>query len=160
MNTKTLVTILLLGFVVVSVAVTVVSEYMRGSQETVDGQTVEQGSDESNARLTVYYFHGNKRCTTCRTIEAYGKEAIESGYAEALVSGLVEWKVVNVDEPQHEHFIEDFELANKSIVVAENLPDATGRWKRLDRVWDLVGDRPGFIAYVQGEVGTLLEPAG
>jgi hypothetical protein len=29
-------------------------------------------------------------------------------------------------------------------------------WKRLDKVWALVGDKPAFIEYVRGEIARML----
>ena len=35
-----------------------------------------------NRKVVAYYFHGNMRCMTCRTIEAYAKEAIQAKQTE------------------------------------------------------------------------------
>ncbi len=35
-------------------------------------------------KVVVYYFYGTARCDSCMKIEAYTKEAIESGFPEAL----------------------------------------------------------------------------
>ena len=48
--------------------------------------------------VVVYYFHGNKRCSTCRRLEAYSEEAITGGFASELENGDLVWLVVNTDD--------------------------------------------------------------
>ena len=54
--------------------------------------------------VKVYYLHGNIRCPTCRTIEAYAQEAVETGFADELKSGKVQWQVINYESPGNEHY--------------------------------------------------------
>ena len=81
MKIRTVVTILLILFVAASVAVMI----FRGAGKDVVN-TPGAGSGKSD-RLVAYYFHGNVRCQTCRTIEAYAEEAIKNGYPEQMASG-------------------------------------------------------------------------
>lgn len=112
-------------------------------------------------KVVVYYFHGNMRCRTCRTIEAYTKEAIESGFADALKDGRMEWRVVNVEAPGNDHYVQDFQLSTRSVVL-ERLADGKNReWKNLQRVWELVrGDKEDFLKYIQDETRAYLEAVG
>lgn len=107
--------------------------------------------------VTVYYFHGTVRCKTCRTIEAYAREAIEARYADQLKSGLLKWQVVNIDEPGNEHFIDELGLVSSSlVVVTRNGGKETGH-EILQDVWTLVRDKPRFTEYVQRAVGGHLK---
>ena len=107
--------------------------------------------------IIVYYFHGTRRCNTCRTIEAYAKEAVEGKYGEQLKSRQLDWKVVNTDEPENEHFVEDFGLVSSSVVVVELHDDQVTRHNVLQDAWTLVRDKPRFIEYVQRAVGEYLK---
>jgi hypothetical protein len=98
----------------------------------------------------VYYFHGSTRCTTCKTIEAYAHETVASAFAPDLKAGSLEWKVVNVDEPASQHFVRDYQLYTRSVVVVDAKDPK--RFKVLDRVWQLVGDKAAFQRYVEQEV--------
>ncbi len=102
------------------------------------------------APTRVYYFHGTSRCRTCRTIEAYAQETVARVFAEELKARKLEWQAVNVDEAANRHFIQDFQLYTRSLVVF----DATNpkRFKVLEKVWELVGDKPAFQKYVEQEV--------
>jgi hypothetical protein len=106
--------------------------------------------------VVAFYFHGNVRCATCRKIEAYADESIHSGFADALEAGSLIWSVVNVDEPENKHFIEDFQLVTRSVVLAEYQDGEVLRWKKLDKVWQLVRDKEGFTSYVQSETREFL----
>jgi len=106
----------------------------------------------SDRTVVAYYFHGNFRCQTCRKIEAYSREAVESGFPEDLKAGRLEWRVINVEEPGNEHFIQDYQLFSKSLVLVAKEGSKQTRWKNLQKVWTLVGDKEAFIQYVQDEI--------
>jgi hypothetical protein len=101
-------------------------------------------------RAIVYYFHGSTRCTTCKTIEAYAHETVAAAFGGDLKAGSLEWKVVNVDEPANQHFVRDYQLYTRSVVVVDARDPK--RFKVLDRVWQLVGDKAAFQRYVEQEV--------
>lgn len=118
----------------------------------VPGQPSQPEAGKPSRKVVVYYFHGNFRCSTCRTIEAYSREAVQTGFSEALKSGLLEWKVVNVEETANRHFIQDYQLYTKSLVLVKMDGDKQLEWKNLGRVWELVKDKPAFVKYVQDEI--------
>jgi hypothetical protein len=114
------------------------------------GETPSSAAPEASATETlVYYFHGNFRCKTCRTIEAYSEEAITQGFAGELASGQLAWRVVNTDEPENKHFVKDFELVTKSLVLVEYRDGEVVRFENLKLVWQLVRDKDGFLKYVR-----------
>lgn len=115
----------------------------------------------AGGRMTVvYYFHGTKRCHTCRTIEAYTREAIESTYGEELAAGKVEVRAVNVDEAANAHFVEDYDLAMRSVVLVEIIEGRQKRWKRLDEVWQLVDDKDAFVDYIVDNADGFIRKRG
>ena len=101
-------------------------------------------------KAVVYYFHATTRCATCRTIEAYAHETVASAFAADLATGSLEWQAVNVDEPANRHFIRDFQLYTRSVVIVDAKDPK--RFKVLDRVWQLVRDKPAFQRYVEQEI--------
>jgi hypothetical protein len=109
------------------------------------------------AGVVAYYFHGSFRCRTCRTIEAYSEEAIRSEFADELGSGRLAWRVVNVEEPENEHFIEDFQLATRSLVLAEYRDGEVIRWENLQQVWQLVREKERFLEYVRSSTRKFLQ---
>jgi hypothetical protein len=118
-------------------------------------------AEESPAAATsdgvvAFYFHGTTRCATCRKIEAYTDEAIHEGFVQALDTSALTWRVVNIEEPENRHFVEDFQLVTRSVVLAEYRDGNVVRWENLDKVWQLVRDKDGFTSYVQDETREFL----
>lgn len=109
-------------------------------------------------KVVATYFHGNIRCATCRKVEAYAREAVEQGFAREIADGTVEFRAVNVEEPHNEHFISDFQLTSKSVVVTDETDGVVQRWVKLDDVWRLVGDHDAYLTYVQDGVRGYMEP--
>jgi hypothetical protein len=170
MKPKTLVTAALLLFVATSVVALIVKETGAKPAPT-NGPAMPPGQTSENApaspqqaeagRVVVYYFHGNVRCTTCRTIEAYAKEAVDASFAEALQDGRLEWRVVNVEDAGNGHFVEDFQLSTRSIVLERIADGERKEWKNLDRVWELVrGEKEVFLKYIRDETTAFVEAAG
>jgi len=139
----------------VLVAVVVLAGTTLSPPAAAAGETQTTATDADNA-IVAYYFHGNKRCSTCRKLEAYSEEAITGGFTSELEAGELEWRVVNTDEDGNAHFVTDFELVTKSVVLVEYRDGEVVRWKNLKLVWQLVGDQDGFLRYVRDETRDFL----
>ena len=105
----------------------------------------------------VYYFYTDTRCSSCKTIEAYTREAVATKLAAGYKDWQVEFKGVNVDDDANKHFVQDYWLNSKSVVVQKFAGDKPLKWGKLDKVWQLLGDKEGFINYVVGETEKLLD---
>ena len=110
-----------------------------------------------NAKVIAYYFHGTFRCTTCRTIEEYSKEAIETYFASELKNGTLEFKPINVDEPENRHYIQDYQLYTRSLVLVQYQDDKQLKWKNLPEVWSYAKDQEKFYQYVKDETERFLQ---
>ena len=74
-----------------------------------------------------------------------------------MKEGKVVWGLVNLDEPANTHYIEDYQLYSKSVIVSDVRDGEEVRWKNLMKVWQLTNDKAAFIRYVQDEVRDYLE---
>ncbi len=110
----------------------------------------------SQEKTIVYYFHGNMRCRTCNKIEAYTKEVINTSFAKELSDGLLEIRIVNTDKSENEHFIKDFQLTNRSIVLVRSRGDDLEKWQNLDRIWLLVRKKEAFQSYIDEETRAFM----
>ncbi len=123
---------------------------------TQDSTSTEQAKVEPG--LIAYYFHGTRRCVTCKKLEAYTQEAIESGFAEQLKSGILQFRPVNIDEEGNGHFVNDYQLYTKSVILSNRKDGKEVSWKNLDKIWELVrGDKEAYVKYIQDEVKLALE---
>jgi thiol-disulfide isomerase/thioredoxin len=110
-------------------------------------------------KVIVYYFHGTARCPTCKTIEKYSREAVEHYFPNELKNGKLVFMTMNVEDAANRHYIQDYKLFSKSLVVSLVKQDKEVTWKNLTDVWKLVGDKDKFFQYVKDEVENLLKQA-
>jgi len=116
-------------------------------------------ADEPATKVIAYYFHGNFRCPTCHKLEQYSKEAIEANFKDDLASGKLVFKVVNTDEKGNEHFVNDYQLYTKSLVISLVKNGKEIKSKNLSKIWDYVNDKQKFYNYVTDEIKNLLKEA-
>lgn len=81
-------------------------------------QTQAASPQPASHKVVAFYFHTNTRCSTCIKIEAYSHEAIEKGFPDELKNGTLELRVVNYEQPENRHFIQDYRLVSKSLILA------------------------------------------
>jgi hypothetical protein len=113
-------------------------------------------AQSSSHKVMVYYFHTNTRCDTCRKIEAYTHEAIEEGFRTELKNGTLELRVVNYEERENRHYIKEYQLVSKSVILVNMVDGKQTEWMNLKLVWELVKNKKAFLNYVRGEVRNYL----
>jgi hypothetical protein len=103
-------------------------------------------------KVIAYYFHTNTRCSTCIKIEEYSHEAIEKGFPDELKNGALEMRVVNYENAENRHFIQDYKLVSKSLVLVKMVNGKQTKPTNLRLVWQLTGHKDAFLNYVRKEV--------
>lgn len=159
---KTIIAMSLLIVLLVAGGTWAAFKWSRGSvvsaAQTVAPQaTAAPASEPPRTKVVVYYFHGTYRCQSCTTIEMYTEEAVKEAFAAELKSGALEWKAVNVETPETQHFIQDYKLYTKSVIVSEVADDKEQRWKNLAKVWELLHNEKTFKDYVKQEIAAYLK---
>lgn len=112
--------------------------------------------DKPAVKIIAYYFHGSFRCSTCTSMEKYSKEAIETNFKDVLASGKLEFKVVNVEERGNEHFVKDYQLYTKSLILSMTKNGKGIKSKNLDKIWKYAGNKRKFTDYVIGEINGFM----
>ena len=125
-----------------------------GGKTTVEKE--KERSSDKERKLIVYYFHTNFRCRSCTMIENLTKQAVNTGFTDQLKTGRIEIKVINIEEPENEHYVQDYKLYTKSVILSDRTDGKEQNWKNLDKVWTLLGDENKFIDYIQTEVKAQL----
>ncbi len=131
-------------------------------QAAVSSTSDGSGSAESDTmkaapEVVAYYFHTTYRCGACKRIEAYTKEAVETGFTEELRSGRLKFESVNIQEDQNKHFVDEFKLYTKSVVICNMENGEQTEWKNLTQIWSLSRTKHKFLKYVQDEIHTYLK---
>jgi len=117
----------------------------------------QEANAQRDTQLVVYYFHGDMRCPTCHRLETYAKEALDTHFADKLASKDIVWKVVNVNKPENRHFIQDYRLVTRSVVISETVNDREIKWKNLEQIWQLVRNKESYLNYIRNSISTFLE---
>jgi len=107
--------------------------------------------------VVVFYFHGHFRCATCDRIERFTRECVARAFPAQAARNAVAYRAVNTDIPANAHFTERYRLATRTVVIVRMEGRVERHWKRLDRVWDLVGDEVAFKRYVRDEILAYLD---
>jgi len=110
-----------------------------------------------NSKVIAYYFHGTHRCSTCLAIERYSREAIEKYFTKELREGKLEFKPINVEKQENRHFVKDYQLYTRSLIITLHKGDKQMKWKNLTEVWFYVRDKEKFFQYIKEEVEKLLQ---
>ena len=90
-------------------------------------QTAEEAAAVRDSQVIVYYFHGTRRCKTCRTIEAYAEYGVTEKWTVLVV---VPYKLTEAGQP----------VANPALTPTTG---AAGNFDRLGNA--LIGARRKFI---------------
>jgi len=118
---------------------------------TAPGKRGEEGS-----KIIAYYFHVNVRCATCRLIEAYSRQVIQQRFKDDMAAGRLQWRLVNIQSPENRHFIRDYQLFTKSLVLVLIKDGQQKEYKVLNDTWELVGMPVMMQEYVEKEVRNFL----
>lgn len=107
--------------------------------------------------VVVYYFHGNFRCTNCYNMEQWTKELMETCFKDQIDSGKLAFKIFNTDEKANEHFLNDYKLYTKSVVLSLVKDGNEVRYDNLAKVWDCLRSKQRFQDYVRTEIEKYLK---
>lgn len=107
-------------------------------------------------RVIAYYLHTSYRCASCRKLEAFATEAIQQGFADELKDGRLVFQIVNVEEKGNEHFVQDYKIFTKSVVLVDERSGRQVTWKNLQKVWELLGNKEQFLRYLREETSAYL----
>ena len=110
----------------------------------------------SQNQVVAYYFHGTFRCSSCLKIEQYSKEAIEKYFGNEIKSGKLVFRAINVEEKGNEHFVNDYQLYTKSLVLSLVKDGKEIKSENLAKVWEYLGNRDKFYEYVNNSVNSYL----
>ena len=110
----------------------------------------------SSTQVIVYYFHTTSRCPTCYKIEQYTQEAVEQYFNKEILAGTLVFKTINFDEKENKHFIKDYQLYTKSVVISMIKEGKEVKFNNLTKIWEYVRDKEKFYDYIKTETAKYL----
>jgi len=102
---------------------------------------------KNDTKTIVYYFYAKPRCFSCKKIEKYTKEAVES-----LNKNDVVYKAVDLDDPANKHYAKDYKLFTKAVVLSKIKNGKEIKSKNLTEIWTKLGNEKDFKNYVTKEI--------
>lgn len=107
--------------------------------------------------VVVYYFHTNFRCTNCYNMEKWTKEVIDNDFKGEQASGKIILKIFNTEAKGNEHFMNDYKLYTKSVMLALVKDGKEVKFTNLTKVWNFLRSGEKFKAYVKDEISKYLK---
>lgn len=153
MNSKSVLRWALLLIVAGSLGAYAVQKTRRHVAEPTVGTA---SQDTAAASVVVTYFTTDVRCVSCRTIEQLSRQAVEEGFPKEFASGEVVFRVLNTDSPENRHFVDDYEIASKTVIVSHQEDGKETEWTDRQDVWLLFDEPDEFFAYVREPVTRYL----
>jgi len=147
--------ICMIGFLAVSFAQD--AELQLTDENQAADSVARENQDTSSEMVFASYLHGNRRCLTCRKLEAYSEEALRTAFQKELEDSTLIWRTVNYDQKENEHYLKDYNLYTKALVLSRVEDGSEVEWKNLDKIWKLVGDKEEFLKYVKNETRAFLD---
>ena len=81
-------------------------------------------------------------------IERLTRETVEKNFAAEIASGRIVLNTINLDGPGNEHFVQDYQLISKTVIVSDRAKGQEVQWENLQEVWSKQKDEQAFEAYV------------
>lgn len=163
MATKKLLGAALLLFVAIALLRVIGEEGASVSSE--EGSTHSATQNESvrisseGTKFVLYYFHTSFRCASCLTIEKTARQVVNEQFAKDLSSGRLQFAAVDVEKLENRHYIEDYQLVTKSLVLVEYRDGKEVRHKVLQGVWEQTS-LEGLRDYIASEISAFLQGGG
>jgi len=130
--------------------------YVHSEKARADSPAASQ-PQATETKVIAYYFHVTARCTTCRAIENYSREVVEQKFGADIAKGRLAYKLVNLQLPENRHFVKDYQLYTKSLVLVRFDRGRQAEYKVLNETWELVGNKSAMQGYVEREVRSYLK---
>jgi len=125
-------------------------------KSVTDSADTKKSAPKENRQLVVYYFMTTYRCPSCHYIEETTRAALYENFSDLLKSGRMVFKMLNIEEPANDHFVKDYSLYTKSVVLSDQKDGKETRWTNLDKVWQLIKNDEGFKNYIVTQVKAYL----
>lgn len=86
------------------------------SSEAQQSET-EAKDQEINSKVEVYYFHGDRRCKTCKAVGSVSKEYLEKIYSKEIKASTVYFHDINYDQAENKELAEQMQVSGSSLIV-------------------------------------------
>ncbi|MDF1536037.1 MAG: nitrophenyl compound nitroreductase subunit ArsF family protein [bacterium] len=107
-------------------------------------------------RVVVYQFHRRFRCEECYKLEAAIGETLNTHFPEQLADGKLVFNVVDLDAEGNGHYTQEYDFFYNTVIVVDVRGGRDVRFKNIEKVWQLAGERDLLMEFVRSEVEEYL----
>ena len=108
--------------------------------------------DAPGDRVVAMYFHRTERCPTCLKMGSYAEEAVMTRFAKQLKDGTVAFYYVDFQDKKNAALAKQYRISGPALIVAKFVDNKGAGFTNLEDIWTKVGDKKGFVKYVQDNV--------
>ena len=90
-------------------------------------------------------------------MEQYTQEAVEQYFNKEIAAGTLVFKTINFDEKVNKHFVKDYQLYTKSVVISMIKEEKEVKFINLPKIWEYARDKEKFCQYIKTETAQYLE---
>ena len=69
------------------------------------------------AKLQIVYFHAERRCPTCISIEENTKKTLNTYFAKQLKEGIIKFQVLNVEDDKNLKMVEKYKAEGSGLFL-------------------------------------------
>jgi len=109
-------------------------------------------------QVVMTYFIEGTRCASCRKIEALTRDTAEKNFPSELASKKLIFRVIDTDSPADHHYLKDYQLSSKSVVISRRNDGRETAWQVMGNVWDLLDDPAAYQEYLSTQIREYLRP--
>lgn len=106
---KTLTSILTASLLILLISVSACN-----SQTSNEENNTPKLSQKDENKVTVFYFHGDRRCTTCKAVGSVSKETIAQNFSD---NPRVIFKDINIEEAENNEIKDKLEMSGSGLFV-------------------------------------------
>jgi hypothetical protein len=71
----------------------------------------------SQARVSVYFFHGTHRCSGCINAEKAAVQVLNSVYKTQQEKGIIKFQSINIEEEQYKELAKKYDVAWNTLLI-------------------------------------------
>lgn len=88
---------------------------------------------DSVKKLDIYYFHGQRRCTTCLTVEQATQDLLNSDFKKELDAGILKFTVLNYEKPENQALVQKYAVWGSALLIVNNKGEMVDLTEKLFR---------------------------
>lgn len=90
-------------------------------------------------------------------METWTKEVVENDFKPQVENGSLVLRIINTETKGNEHYMGDYKLFTKSVVLSLVKDGKEVKCVNLAKVWDFLRSSDKFKAYVKEEIAKYLK---